>query len=91
MRGVRRVLRRQARGVADAPIHYIELRPTLATCAARAAARPEGAIADYADYAEFYDTFAADDRHVIRNDDTAPTDAAAEIRAGLADGRFLLR
>lgn len=77
--------------IENTPVHYIELRPSLATCAARAAARAEGAIADYAPYAEFYDTFAADERLVIRNDDADPADVAAEINAGLADGRFLLR
>ena len=67
-----------------------ELRPPLATCAARAARRTDGAIADYAAYTDFYAAFDAEDRFVIRNEAQEPADVAAEIRAGLADGRFRL-
>jgi hypothetical protein len=74
----------------ETPTHYAELRPALAVCATRAAGRSEGMIADYAPYARFYDTFDAEDRFVIRNDARDPMDVAAEIRAGLADGRFRL-
>lgn len=75
----------------DTPTHYVELRPAPEVCAARAATRAEGVIADYAPYAEFYAAFDAEDRFVIRNDQTTAADVAAEIKAGLADGRFLLR
>ncbi len=74
----------------DTPVHYVELRPALAVCAARAAGRDEGVIADYGPYADFYDAFNGEERFVIRNDAADPADVAAEIRAGLAEGRFLL-
>jgi chloramphenicol 3-O-phosphotransferase len=74
----------------DTPTHYVELRPALEVCAARAATRREGVIADYAPYTDFYAAFDAQERFVIRNDARAPADVAAEIRAGLADGRFRL-
>ena len=43
--------------LANTPLHYVELRPTLDVCAGRAAGRAEGVIADYAPYADFYDAF----------------------------------
>jgi hypothetical protein len=77
--------------VTGVPVHYLELRPALAVCSARAAGRAEGVIADYAPYTDFYDAFDAEDRFVIRNDAIGPAAVAAEIRAGMADGRFLFR
>jgi gluconate kinase len=79
-----------ARLTRDTRVHYVELRPALAVCAARAANRAEGVIADYAPNADFYDAFDAEERHVIRNDAADPADVAADIIAGLADGRFRL-
>src|SRR5262249_40544294 len=76
--------------LADTPVHYVELRPSLATCTARATGRSEGVIADYAPYADFYDAFDAGEQHVIRNDAMDPAAVVAEIRAGLASGRFRL-
>ena len=81
-------VRAAAARLTETPVHYIELRPALAVCETRAAARTEGVITDYAPYADFYDAFDAEDRFVIRNDARDPTDVAAEIRAGLPDGRF---
>ena len=77
--------------VTGAPVHYVELRPALDVCAARAATRAEGVIAGYAPYADFYDAFDAEERFVIRNDTMDPAAVAAGIRAGIADGRFLFR
>ncbi len=37
--------------IPDTPVHYVELRPALDVCAARAAGRAEGVIPDYAPYA----------------------------------------
>ena len=84
-------VRRASARLADTPTHYVELRPALAVCASRAADRPEGLIAEYAPYTDFYAAFDAEERFVIRNDVTAPAEVAAMIRAGLIAGRFLLR
>jgi hypothetical protein len=81
-------VRAAAARVPDTPVHYVELRPALEVCASRAANRSEGVIADYGPYADFYDAFDADARFVIRNDARAAVEVAAEIRAGLAEGRF---
>jgi hypothetical protein len=83
-------VRAAAARIPDTPVHYVELRPSLDACASRSANRSEGVITDYAPYADFYDAFDAEDRFVIRNDARDPTDVAAEIRAGLAEGRYRL-
>jgi hypothetical protein len=72
------------------PLHYVLLRPSEPVCAARAAARTEGAIADYSTYQDFYKTFAGADANVI-SDDASPTElVAARIRSGLDAGTFRL-
>jgi len=81
-------LERAVARVPGATVHYVVLRPSLDACARRAAERDEGRIVDYAPYRELYDLFEAPERHVIRNDDLAPDDAARIIREGMASGRF---
>ncbi len=71
----------------NTPAHYVELRPALAVCAARSQPR-RGRHRRYAPYADFYDAFDAEDRFVIRNDAGEPANVVAEIRSGLAEGRF---
>jgi len=72
----------------DDPVHLVVLKPTLEVCAARAANRAEGVIADYAPYRELYEMFDAEARHVIQNDDAPAADVAAAIREGLTADRF---
>ncbi len=73
------------------PFAYVIVRPSLAICAARAAARPEGTIADYAPYRELYDAFDGYERFTIGDDGTGPALAAARIREGLAAGTFRMK
>jgi chloramphenicol 3-O-phosphotransferase len=81
-------LERAAARLGETELHFVVLKPALAVCAARAASRSEGVIADYDAYADFYVMFDAADRHVIANDDLAPEDVAARIRAGVSAGAF---
>ena len=82
-------LQRAAARVAETPIHFVVLRPSLEICAARAAGRAEGAIADYGPYGgDFYAMFDAPERHIIRNDETPAADVARTIAEGLGGGLF---
>jgi chloramphenicol 3-O-phosphotransferase len=81
-------LERAAARVSGTTIDFVVLRPSLEACARRAAERDEGRIVDYAPYRELYDLFEAPDRHVVRNDDLAPAEAASIIREGLTQDRF---
>ncbi len=74
----------------QAELHYVILRPSLAVCAARAAARQEGAILDYREYEKFYALFDTDARHIIADDDSDPETLARQIEAGVAAGTFRL-
>jgi hypothetical protein len=69
---------------------YVVIRPTAAVCAARAAARVEGAIADYTPYLDFYADFDVAKANLIAGDDSSPAATAALIREGLEAGRFRL-
>jgi predicted ABC-type ATPase len=75
----------------EVPIDYVVLRPSEAICAARAAARTEGKIADYEPYRELYATFEGVERHTIRDDSSDATLVAARVREGLDKGMFRLR
>jgi hypothetical protein len=57
-------------------------------CAARAAARAVGAIADYSAYRELYSSFDDAERYTIRDDTSDPALVAARIRDGLNAGMF---
>ncbi len=74
--------------VRDILIDYVVLRPSEAVCAARAAARPEGTIADYSRYHELYTSFDEVPRHIISEDTASPETVAAKIRDGLDVGIF---
>jgi chloramphenicol 3-O-phosphotransferase len=70
------------------PFDYVILRPSEAICAARAAARSEGAIVDYAPYHDLYAAFEALDGFTIHDDHNDAATVAARIRAGLEAGTF---
>jgi predicted kinase len=70
------------------PFQYVVLRPSETVCAARAAARSEGAIGDYAPYRELYAAFDGVERFTIRDDEGDAAAVAARVRAGLDAGEF---
>jgi adenylate kinase family enzyme len=74
----------------EVPLDYVVLCPSETICAARAAARREGTIADYAAYREFYATFEGVEHYTIRDDRSDAASLAASIRDGLRSGRFRL-
>jgi chloramphenicol 3-O-phosphotransferase len=71
-----------------APFDYAVLRPSEAACAERAAARAEGAIADYAPYHDLYEAFDGAERFTIADDGADPAAIAARIRASVKAGAF---
>jgi chloramphenicol 3-O-phosphotransferase len=71
-----------------ATFNYVVLRPSLETCAARAAARKRGKIDDYARYSDFYYDFETEERLTIDNEHVSASEAAKLIRAGVANGAF---
>jgi gluconate kinase len=74
----------------DVPLDYVVLRPSQAVCAARAAARTEGKIADYTQYRDLYVSFDEAERHIVQDDESPAASVAASIREGLDAGRFRL-
>ena len=74
----------------DVDFDYVVVRPSLAVCADRAASRPEGTVADYSAYHEFYGDFDVPKANLIADDTAGPAAIAALIREGLAAGRFRL-
>jgi hypothetical protein len=70
------------------PFEYVVLRPSETVCAARAAARPEGAVADYGPYRDLYAAFDGFERFTICYDDSDAHVLAVRIRAGLSAGTF---
>jgi hypothetical protein len=75
---------------ADVALHYVVVRPSLAVCMARAAARAEGTIADYGPYRELYDDFDASQANILSDDNADAVTMAATIRAGIDAGTFRL-
>jgi predicted kinase len=67
----------------DIPLDYIVLLPSEAVCAARARARTEGTIADYADYHDLYKTFAGAERYAISDDKSSAAKLASRVRKGI--------
>jgi energy-coupling factor transporter ATP-binding protein EcfA2 len=75
--------------VKEIPLHYVLLRPSVETCALRAAGRDAGKIADYETLRGFYTLFAGEGAGDALCDETAsPETLAAQIVSGLAAGRF---
>ena len=74
----------------DVALDFVIVRPSERVCAARAAARAEGAIADYAPYRGLYADFDGWPRHTIADDDADAAAIAARIRGGLDAGAFRL-
>ncbi|WP_322044588.1 phosphotransferase-like protein [Paraburkholderia sp. J67] len=75
--------------VKDIPLHFVLLRPSIETCALRAAGRDAGRIAEYENLRGFYTLFAGESAGDALNDDTAsPETIAADIVSGVAAGRF---
>jgi AAA domain len=82
---IRKVVK--VRGV---PVDYIVLRPSQALCAARAADRPEGKIADYAQYSDLYSSFDGVESYTISDDHCDAATVVQRIRDGLKQGIFRL-
>ena len=76
--------------VKEIPLDFVVVRPSLAVCKQRAAARPEGAIADYSVYREFYTMFEGLPQHEICDDAADAASIAGRIRAGLDQGLYRL-
>lgn len=74
----------------DVPLNYIALRPSLAICVARAAARPEGRIANYGAYREFYGLFDNASPYLVCDDEADACSLAKRIRQGLVEGTFVV-
>lgn len=74
----------------DVPFDFVLLRPSIETCAKRAASRQEGAINDYGNLKGFYSCFEEGTVEPICDDETDPDTLARRIADGLAKGRFRL-
>jgi chloramphenicol 3-O-phosphotransferase len=74
---------------AGVALHFVVVRPSLAVCEARAAARPEGTITDYGPYRDLYDDFAASAAYILSDDTADAASMARRIRAGVDAGTFL--
>jgi predicted kinase len=74
----------------DVDFEYVVIRPSIAICAARAAARSVGAVADYSIYNDFYADFEVPQPNLIADNTADPATVAALIREGLIEGRFRL-
>ncbi len=74
--------------VREVPLDYVVLRPGEKVCAARAAARAEGKIADYEPYRELYASFDGVEQNTIQDDTGDAKAVALRIREGLDAGLF---
>ena len=75
----------------DVLLQYIVLLPAENICAARAAARMEGKITDYAPYHDLYVSFAeAQHKNIIHDDLSDAATIAKHIRKGLSNDAFSL-
>jgi chloramphenicol 3-O-phosphotransferase len=81
---------RRVAKVKDVPLDFVVLRPSEEVCSARAAARVEGAIADYAPYRDLYSSFDGSEKYTICDDVSEAKIVAARIRKGLSEGAFRL-
>jgi adenylylsulfate kinase-like enzyme len=80
LRTVRAILR-------DIPFDYAVIRPSIQTCAYRAAGRSEGTIDDYEPYRHFYSLFEGV-QGAICDDLATPEEVAHHVHAGLSAGAF---
>ena len=76
--------------VKEIPLDFVILRPSLAVCKQRAATRPEGKIADYNAYRDFYAMFEGLTNHEVGDIEANPASIARRIRDGLDQGLFRL-
>jgi hypothetical protein len=74
----------------EIPLDFVVLRPSISICEQRAAARPEGKIADYSAYRSFYTMFEGLPKHEIGDDQADAASIARRIRQGLNQGIFRL-
>jgi predicted kinase len=74
----------------EIPLDFVILRPSIAVCEERAAARPEGKIADYSVYRDFYTMFEGLPKHEVADAEADAASIARRIRAGLDQGVFRL-
>lgn len=72
----------------EIPLDFVMLRPSLQVCERRAAARPEGTIADYSTYRDFYAMFVGMPKQEICDDEADAPALARRIREGLNQGSF---
>jgi gluconate kinase len=72
------------------PVHYIVLRPSETVCASRAAKRPEGTIADYSSFHDFYTSFDEIQKHIIADDTGDALTTATYVREAINEGLFLI-
>jgi len=81
---------RKIAGRKEVPLDFVVLRPSETVCAARAAARVEGAIEDYARYSELYASFDEAGSHILCDDEGSAASVAGRIREGLDRGVYRL-
>jgi hypothetical protein len=74
----------------EIPLDFVILKPSITICEQRAAARPEGKIADYNLNRDFYTMFEGLPKHEIDDHDADARSIARRIRAGLDKGIFRL-
>jgi chloramphenicol 3-O-phosphotransferase len=78
-----------ARGILkETSLDFVVLRPSIDVCAARAASRVRGAVADYAPYEELYAAFDGLEAHRVDDGDVPVETVAKRVHDGLAAGRF---
>ena len=75
----------------ELPLHYIVLMPSQEVCAARAAHRPDGSIAEYGPYEEMYRDFLEAEQYALSDDHADAKSMAERIHEGLTAGRFAVR
>jgi gluconate kinase len=74
----------------EIPLDFVMLRPSLAVCKQRAAARSEGTISDYSAYRDFYTLFEGLSNHEVGDVEANAASIARRIRAGLDQGIYRL-
>lgn len=74
----------------EIPLDFVMVRPSIAICEQRAAARTEGKITDYDMYRDFYTMFEGLPKHEIADDQADAASIARRLRVGLDQGIFRL-